>query len=89
MRFQQPDAFTRVQFRLYSGPDLLMKWFERSDLNPSPMRFGGHLAFHDRIAIRSQKHVKWPDVDKQPVVYIIIYDEKRKEKKSYKFTSAR
>ncbi len=37
MWFQQPDAFTLVQFR----PRL--KWFERSDLYPSPMRFGEHL----------------------------------------------
>ncbi len=32
MWFQQPDAFTHVQFHLECGPDLLMKWFERSDL---------------------------------------------------------
>ncbi len=43
MWFQQPDAFTLVQFRLECGPDLLLKWFERSDLYLSQMRFGGHL----------------------------------------------
>ncbi len=43
MWFQQPDAFTLVQFRLECGPDHLLKWFERSDLYPSRMRFGGHL----------------------------------------------
>ncbi len=32
MWFQQPDAFTLVQFRLECGPDLLLKWFERMDL---------------------------------------------------------
>ncbi len=32
MWFQQPDAFTHVQFRLECGPDLLLKCFERSDL---------------------------------------------------------
>ncbi len=32
MWFQQPDAFTLVQFRLECGPDHLLKWFERSDL---------------------------------------------------------
>ncbi len=32
MWIQQPDAFTLVQFRLECGPDLLLKWFERSDL---------------------------------------------------------
>ncbi len=32
MWFQQPDAFTHVQFRLECGPDHLLKWFERSDL---------------------------------------------------------
>ncbi len=32
MWFQQPDAFTHVQFHLECGPDHLLKWFERSDL---------------------------------------------------------
>ncbi len=32
MWFQQPDAFTHVQFRLECGPDHLLKCFERSDL---------------------------------------------------------
>ncbi len=32
MWFQQPDAFTHVQFHLECGPDLLLKCFERSDL---------------------------------------------------------
>ncbi len=32
MWFQQPDAFTHVQFHLECGPDLLLKGFERSDL---------------------------------------------------------
>ncbi len=37
MWFQQPDEFTRVQFRLEYGPDHLLKWFEWSDLYPSRM----------------------------------------------------
>ncbi len=32
MWFQQPDAFTHVQFLLECGPDHLLKCFERSDL---------------------------------------------------------
>ncbi len=32
MWFQQPDAFTFVQFHLECGPDHLLKCFERSDL---------------------------------------------------------
>ncbi len=32
MWFQQPDAFTHVQFHLKCGPDHLLKWFKRSDL---------------------------------------------------------
>ncbi len=32
MWFQQPDAFTHVQFPLECGPDHLLKCFERSDL---------------------------------------------------------
>ncbi len=32
MWFQQPDAFTHVQFHLECGPELLLKCFERSDL---------------------------------------------------------
>ncbi len=32
MWFQQPDAFTHVQFCLECGPDHLLKCFERSDL---------------------------------------------------------
>ncbi len=34
MWFQQPDAFTLVQFRLEWGPDPLLKRFERSGLYP-------------------------------------------------------
>ncbi len=40
MWFQQADAFILVQFRLEFGPDHFLKWFERSDLNPSRKRFG-------------------------------------------------
>jgi len=43
MWFQHPDAFTLVQFHLECGTDHLLKWFERSDLYPSLMRFGEHL----------------------------------------------
>ncbi len=43
MWFQQPDEFILVQFRLECGPDQLLKWLKRSDLNQSQMHFGGHL----------------------------------------------
>ncbi len=58
MCFQQPDAFTLVQFRLECGPGYLLKWFERSDLHPSRMHFGGIYtwSFQDRIDIRSEKN---------------------------------
>ncbi len=53
MWFQQPDAFTLVQFCVECGPDHLLKWFERSDLNASRKLFEGH-PFQDRIAIQSE-----------------------------------
>ncbi len=56
MWFQQPDAFTLVQFRLQCGPDHLLKWFERSDLYPSRKHFRGHLHLvFSGSAIRSEK----------------------------------
>ncbi len=66
MWFQQPDAFTLVQFRLECGPDHLLKWFERSDLNASQKCFGGHLHLvfsgSDSYPIRT-KRMKWPGVN--------------------------
>ncbi len=57
MWFQEPDAFTLVQFHLECGPDHLLKWFERSIYIRLKCVLEGIYtwSFQDRIAIQSEK----------------------------------
>ncbi len=76
MWFQHPDAFTLVQFHLECGTDHLLKWFERSDLYPSLMRFGEHLHLvfsgSDSFPI-GKKRIKWPGINSPILFKCIIY----------------